>query len=136
MPDTPRRIPVKTSAREQLVDISGEVRAAIRAEGLTNGLIYLWSLHTTCGLTVNEGADPDVARDVVNAMRQVVPHDGNYKHAEGNSDSHIKTSLFGPGLMLIVENGEPVLGTWQHVFLAEWDGPRKRSIAYSIVAAP
>ena len=86
-------------------------------------------LHTTCALTVNEGADPDVARDMVHALRRLVPREGDYRHGEGNSDSHIKTSLFGPGLTLLVEDGQLLLGIWQRVFLAEWDGPRTREIA-------
>ena len=131
-----RRIAVKTTAREQLLDITDQVRQVVQSAGLEDGLIYLWSLHTTCGLTVNEGADPDVARDMIAVLRGLVPQQGDYRHAEGNSDSHVKTSLFGPGLTLIVESGQLVLGTWQHVFLAEWDGPRRRQIAYTIVPAP
>jgi secondary thiamine-phosphate synthase enzyme len=92
-------------------------------------------MHTTCGLTVNEGADPNVAIDLVQILRQLVPQSPDYRHDEGNSDSHAKTSLFGPGLTLLIEAGQPVLGTWQHVFLAEWDGPRTRQIAYKIVSA-
>jgi secondary thiamine-phosphate synthase enzyme len=124
---------VRTGAREELVDITDLVRDAVRLSGVRNGAVHLWSMHTTCGLTVNEGADPDVASDLVAAMRRVAPKDAGYRHAEGNSDSHVKTSLFGPGLTLVVEDGAPVLGTWQHVFLAEWDGPRPREIAVAVV---
>ncbi len=131
----PRRIPVSTSEREELVDITGDVQAAIGESGVRDGAIHLWSLHTTCGLTVNEGADPDVALDMTAYMRKLVPQRGEYRHAEGNSDSHIKTSLFGPGLTLLIEDGALVLGTWQKVFLAEWDGPRSRSIAWQVVEA-
>ena len=107
----------------------------MHSSGTRSGIVYLWSLHTTCALTVNEGADPDVARDMVRTLRRLIPDNGNYRHAEGNSDSHLKTSLFGPGLTLLIENGDLVLGRWQHVFLAEWDGPREREIAFRIVAA-
>jgi secondary thiamine-phosphate synthase enzyme len=124
-----QRIRVRTRAREELRDITGEVRAAVRESGAARAVLHLWSLHTTCGLTVNEGADPDVATDLVTFMRRLVPKDAGFDHAEGNSDSHVKTSLFGPGLTLLVENGDLVLGTWQKVFLAEWDGPRERTIA-------
>ena len=127
------RLHVRTGAREELVDITDLVRDAVRLSGVRNGAVHLWSMHTTCGLTVNEGADPDVASDLVAAMRRVAPKDAGYRHAEGNSDSHVKTSLFGPGLTLVVEDGAPVLGTWQHVFLAEWDGPRPREIAVAVV---
>jgi secondary thiamine-phosphate synthase enzyme len=127
------RLHVRTSAREELVDITDLVRDAVRLNGVREGVVYLWSMHTTCGLTVNEGADPDVAADLVAALRRIAPKDAGYRHAEGNSDSHVKTSLFGPGLTLLVENGALVLGTWQHVFLAEWDGPRPREIALAVV---
>jgi secondary thiamine-phosphate synthase enzyme len=90
-------------------------------------------MHTTCALTVNENADPDVAKDLVWKMGQLVPHrEAEYKHGEGNSDSHLKTSLFGPGLSLLIHRGDLVLGTWQGVFLAEWDGPRSRRVALKI----
>jgi secondary thiamine-phosphate synthase enzyme len=107
----------------------------VRASAITRGVICLWSLHTTCALTVNEGADPDVARDLVRSLAKLVPEQGDYRHAEGNSDAHIKTSLVGPGLTLLIEQSALVLGTWQHVFLAEWDGPRPREIAYVLLQA-
>ena len=127
------RIHVSTSKREQLVDITSEVRALVGRSGVVNGVAHLWSLHTTCALTVNEGADPDVANDMTRFMKVLVPEDADFDHAEGNSDSHIKTSLFGPGLTLLIENGEPLLGTWQSIYLAEWDGPRSRLIAVTIL---
>lgn len=128
------RLHVRTHHREELVDITSHVHDALRELGLRDGALHLWSLHTTCALTVNEGADPDVASDMVRFLHQRVPRDAGFKHAEGNSDAHVKTSLVGPGLTLLVEDGELVLGTWQHVFLAEWDGPRERQIA--LQAAP
>lgn len=126
------RIRVRTRTREELVDITGEVRRVVRASGVADGMVHLWSLHTTCGLTVNEGHDPDVAADMVAFFRDLVPQDAGFAHAEGNSDSHIKTAMFGPGLTLLVEHGDLLLGTWQRVFLAEWDGPRERTIALTI----
>ncbi len=129
------RIQVRTSEREQLVDITGEVRQAIEQAGVTDGVIHLWSLHTTCAITVNEGADPDVQRDIVINLRRIHPRDGDYRHAEGNSDAHIKTSLIGPGETLLIEGGKLVLGTWQKVFLCEWDGPRERSVAYRTISS-
>lgn len=130
-----QRIQVRTTEREQLVDITRHVRDAVRASGVRDGVVQLWSVHTTCALTVNEGADPDVAADIVRFLRRLVPHQGDWRHAEGNSDSHVKTSLFGPGLALIVEDGTPLLGTWQHIFLAEWDGPRTREVAVQVLGA-
>ncbi len=130
------RIEVRTTEREQLVDITARVREQVLASGIRQGVVHLWSLHTTCGLTVNEGADPDVALDVVATLRRLFPEQGDYRHAEGNSDAHLKTLVAGPGLTLLVEDGGLVLGTWQHVFLTEWDGPRSRRIAVRVMGAP
>ncbi|HUH12572.1 MAG TPA: secondary thiamine-phosphate synthase enzyme YjbQ [Longimicrobiales bacterium] len=127
------RIRVQTNDREELLDITPQVRALLRESGVRDGVMYLWSLHTTCALTVNEGADPDVARDMVVKLGSLVPRQDDYLHAEGNSDAHVKTSLFGPGLTLLVENGDLLLGTWQKVFLGEWDGPRTRQIGVQIL---
>lgn len=127
------RIEVRTHQREELVDITGPVQDAVRGTGIDSGVLYLWSMHTTCGLTVNEGADPDVQRDIAVTLRRLVPHRGDYQHAEGNSDSHLKTLMTGPGQTLLIEDGRPVLGTWQKVFLAEWDGPRTRKIAWKVI---
>ncbi|HUG01643.1 MAG TPA: secondary thiamine-phosphate synthase enzyme YjbQ [Longimicrobiales bacterium] len=126
------RIRLRTREREELVDITEEVNAAVRRSGVGEGLAYIWSLHTTCSVTVNEGADPDVARDLVVALAGLAPRQGDYLHAEGNSDAHVKTSLFGPGMALIVEDGAILLGTWQRVFLAEWDGPRERTLVVRV----
>jgi secondary thiamine-phosphate synthase enzyme len=123
------RIRVRTPAREALVDITDDVGRVVRESGVADGVLHLWSLHTTCALTVNEGFDPDVVTDVVDFMRRLVPHEHGFRHAEGNSDSHIKTAFFGPGLTLLVEGGAPLLGRWQRVFLCEWDGPRHREVA-------
>ncbi len=128
-----QRIQVETREREELVDITEQVRQAVRETAIQQGVVYLWSMHTTCGLTVNEGADPDVARDIASTLRRLVPRSGDYLHGEGNSDAHVKTSLFGPGLTLLLEDGDLVLGTWQRVFLAEWDGPRRRIIALRVL---
>jgi secondary thiamine-phosphate synthase enzyme len=129
------RLHVKTTARCQLLDITPRVRDAIRDAGIADGVVHLWTLHTTCALTVNEGADPDVAADLAGFMGRLVPEHAAFRHAEGNSDSHVKTSLFGPGLTLLIESGDLVLGTWQSVFLAEWDGPRSRQIALLVSEA-
>ncbi len=129
-----RRIEVRTGEREELVDITDRVQAAVRESGVTDGVIHLWSLHTTCAITVNEGADPDVQRDIITTLRRLAPLDGDYRHNEGNSDAHLKTLFTGPGETLLIEDGRLVLGTWQKVFLAEYDGPRTRSVAFRVVA--
>ena len=124
---------IKTTCREEMVDITRNVRDVVLASGLMEGVVHLWSLHTTCALTVNESADPEVATDLVWKMGELVPRDETgYHHQEGNSDAHLKTGLFGPGLTLIVHRGDLILGRWQGVFLAEWDGPRERRVARRI----
>ena len=130
-----QRFEVRTEEREQLVDITDRVREAVRGTGVETGVVHLWSMHTTCALTVNEGADPDVQRDIATTLRRLVPRQGDYRHAEGNSDSHLKVLMTGPGETLLVEDGDLVLGTWQKVFLAEWDGPRTRKVAWVVVDA-
>jgi secondary thiamine-phosphate synthase enzyme len=126
------RLQLRSTAREQLLDITDEVRGFVRRSGVSDGVLHMWSLHTTCALTVNEGFDPDVVSDVVAFMRRLVPREAGFQHAEGNSDSHLKVALFGPGLTLLVEDGEPLLGRWQRIFLCEWDGPRARSVAWAV----
>jgi secondary thiamine-phosphate synthase enzyme len=126
------RLQLRSTAREQLIDITDDVNALVRRSGVSDGVLHMWSLHTTCALTVNEGFDPDVVSDVVAFMRRLVPREAGFQHAEGNSDSHLKVALFGPGLTLLVEDGEPLLGRWQRIFLCEWDGPRPRSIAWTV----
>ncbi len=121
-------ITVCTRGREEMSPITAEVREAIERKGWKTGAVLLFCPHTTAGLTVNEGADPDVARDMLACLRRLVPRAGDYRHGEGNSDAHVKTTLCGPSLMLIVENGSLRLGTWQQVYLAEFDGPRQRKV--------
>jgi secondary thiamine-phosphate synthase enzyme len=126
------RLGVRTGRREDMVDITDTLRALVREAGAADGVLHLWSMHTTCALTVNEGFDPDVVTDVVAFMRRLVPEDGGFRHAEGNSDAHIKVAMFGPGLTLLVEDGDLLLGRWQRVFLCEWDGPRQRTVAWAL----
>lgn len=128
-----RYLEIKTTHREELIELGAQVRGEVRASGLLEGVVHLWSMHTTCALTVNENADPDVARDLVWKMGKLVPHDEvSYRHREGNSDAHLKTSLFGPGLTLLIHRGDLILGSWQGIYLAEWDGPRTRRVAVRI----
>jgi len=124
---------VRSESREEMVDITRSVERAIAESGVREGAAILWSMHTTAGLTVNESADPDVARDIGDWMEEAAPAGAGYRHREGNADSHIKTTLVGPGLTLIVSDGEPVLGTWQGVFLCEYDGPRARRVAIQVM---
>ena len=119
---------VQTSRRKELKLITGQVAALVREQGWKNGALLLFCPHTTAALTVNEAADPDVAHDMRGFMSRLVPELPDFRHAEGNSDAHIQASLFGPHCMLIVEDGQICLGTWQGIYFCEWDGPRGRSL--------
>lgn len=120
-------IDVRTRKRNELVDITAGVKRAISESGVRNGLCHVFIPHTTAAVTVNEKADPDVARDIEAALERLVPPDAGYRHAEGNSDAHVKSTLVGASEFLVVRDGSPVLGTWQAVFFCEFDGPRSRS---------
>lgn len=119
---------VATPSREAFVDLTADLAALVRREGWRDGAVLLSCPHTTAGLTVNEGADPDVRRDLLATLRRLVPERGDYLHAEGNSDAHLKASLMGCSLLLPLEAGRLVLGTWQAVYLCEFDGPRQRRV--------
>lgn len=127
---------IRTRERSQLFEITKMVAEVVRQSGVREGVLVAQSLHTTAALTINENADPDVVHDVVAKVGGLIPQqEPFYRHAEGNSDSHLKTSLFGPSLSVIISNGELVLGTWQGIYLCEWDGPRDRQVAVQIVAS-
>ncbi len=123
-----KQIAISTKQREELVAVTDTLRELVRKQGWENGALLVYSPHTTAGLTINENADPDVAYDMRWFMNRLVPNAPEFRHVEGNSDAHIKTSLCGAQVMLIVENGELMLGTWQGVYFCEWDGPRNRRL--------
>lgn len=124
---------VETGERYQLLSITGEVRRAVNESGVRDGFCVISSTHTTAAVTINEDADRDVPRDLAAASRAFLNAlDVRFDHAEGNSDSHLLTSLFGPSQTLLVRDGEPDLGRWQGVFLAEFDGPRTRTVRVSV----
>lgn len=124
-------IKVKTSSRNQMLDITAEVSKHI-PNGFS-GLAFLYVPHTTAGVTINEGADPSVKNDILNHLTELVPHSGRYTHMEGNSDAHIKSSLIGNSVTSIIRDGRLVLGTWQAVFFCEFDGPRTRKVYLNLV---
>ena len=124
-----KRIPVNTSEREQFLDVTAEVANAIRESGVSNGTMTLFVPHTTAAVTINENADPSVVGDVLKGLDEMAPHrTPYYRHREGNSDAHLKSSLVGCSLQIIVEQSEPLLGTWQGIFFCEFDGPRSRQL--------
>jgi secondary thiamine-phosphate synthase enzyme len=120
--------PVKTTARDQMVDITTDVQRALSETGVKNGLCHVFSTHTTAGITVNENSDPDVQTDMLKWFRETIPQDGGFRHGEGNADSHIKTSLVGCFQIVPVVEGRLALGRWQAIFLCEFDGPRTRTV--------
>lgn len=127
-------IEVRTSRRAQLLDVTQQVADAVKRAGASDGVCHVFVPHTTAGVTINEGADPDVARDIEAHLARMVPKDGDFAHGEGNSDSHIKTALIGPACTAPVRGGRLALGTWQAIFLCEWDGPRTRKIEVAVAA--
>lgn len=122
------RIEVSTQKRTQLKDITADVEAVVRKAAPGNALVTIFVPHTTAGVTINENADPTVPLDMLNVVDSVIPFDANYRHMEGNSAAHIKSSLFGCSLQVICENGQLQLGTWQGIYFAEFDGPRRRQV--------
>ena len=119
---------VKTDSGTQFVDVTSQVRAAVRKSGVKSGVCMLFVPHTTAAVTINENADPDVTRDILMELNKVIPFDDNYAHTEGNSAAHIKSSLVGCQMNVFVEKGDLVLGTWQGIYFCEFDGPRTRKL--------
>ncbi|WP_073477463.1 secondary thiamine-phosphate synthase enzyme YjbQ [Desulfatibacillum alkenivorans] len=119
---------VSTRSRTEMVDITSRVQDFVREEGVQDGAVMVFVPHTTAGVTINESADPDVARDIIMALNILVPGDLDYRHAEGNSPAHIKSSMMGSSVLVEVSGGRLVLGTWQGVFFCEFDGPRTRKV--------
>ncbi|MDK1032827.1 MAG: secondary thiamine-phosphate synthase enzyme YjbQ [Planctomycetia bacterium] len=119
---------VKTHKRVEFIDITDEVSRAVSAEGTLDGTCTVYVPHTTAGITINENADPSVVADIIMQLDRIVPLDGGYRHSEGNSAAHIKSSLLGHSVKVLVKSGEPVLGTWQGIFFCEFDGPRTRTV--------
>lgn len=121
--------PVTTTARNQMVNIDCDVARAVQESGILNGVATVFCPHTTAAITINENADPDVCRDWLENLSRLVPaNQPYYRHAEGNSDSHVKSSLVGTAVQVIVADGDPVLGTWQSIYFCEFDGPRSRTV--------
>ena len=127
------RLEVRTTRREELVDVTRMVAQAVTDRGVTSGVAVVSSPHTTAGILVNENADPDVATDLIAGLSRIAPEVAGWRHAEGNSDAHLKTALVGTSAMIPVEDGRLLLGTWQAVYFAEFDGPRSRRLDVSVL---
>src|SRR3989338_56499 len=126
-------ISVKSKDRTEFINITGEIQNAVSKSGIREGICYIFVPHTTAGVTINESADPDVVDDIQQSLNKLVPHSGNYRHTEGNADSHIKTSIVGSSEVVFIEGGKLKLGTWQGIFFCEFDGPRSRKVWVKIV---
>jgi secondary thiamine-phosphate synthase enzyme len=124
----PTSLSVKTTARSEMVDITSSVQKEISRAGVSDGVCVVYVPHTTAGITINEGADPSVCRDIIEKLNDLVPPNAGYRHMEGNADSHIKASLMGSSVSVMVDKGRLLLGTWQKIFFCEFDGPRTRKV--------
>ena len=128
-----KRIEVKTTSACQFIDITSYIKSIIKSEAVSSGVIVIYVPHTTCGITINENADPDVKEDIKETLERLIPKDMHYRHVEGNSHAHIKASLIGSSVTVFAESSTLVLGTWQSIYLAEFDGPRLRSVLVKII---
>ncbi len=127
-----KQITVATRSKTELVDISSEIERIVEDSGTKDGVCWVFVPHTTAGISINEGADPSVKRDILSRLDKLVPSGERYEHLEGNAPAHIKTSIVGSSETLIIENGRLLLGTWQSLYLCEFDGPRHRKVIIRI----
>lgn len=126
-------ISVNTTSRNQMIDVTAHVRAAVRKSGVKSGVCLVFVPHTTAAVTINENADGTVRSDILAGLERIAPANAGYAHAEGNSDAHIKSTLVGCQLSVFVEKGELVLGTWQGIWFCEFDGPRARKMYVKVI---
>jgi len=129
------RLEIATSSRAQMVDVTREVQRAVSESGIQEGFCHIYVPHTTAGIAINENADPSVVQDILTALEKMAPRGGSYRHLEGNADSHIKATIVGSSETILIEGGRLVLGTWQGLFLCEFDGPRRRRLLVKVVEA-
>jgi len=127
---------LSTRRRAEFVHITPDVQRVVRESGVASGTCVVYVPHTTAGITINENADPDVVRDILDQLERLVPRQGSYHHTEGNADAHIKASMMGSSATVLVDNGALVLGTWQGIFFCEFDGPRSRHVYVKVIADP
>ena len=127
-------ITVDTNSRTEMFDITAEIQQVVRESNKKDGLCIILVPHTTAAITVNENADPDVLEDILKQLEKIVPFDDNYRHLEGNSAAHIKSSMMGSSVSVVIENGQLKLGTWQGICFCEFDGPRTRNVWIKIIS--
>ena len=127
-----KRISVPTTSKTELVNITSEIEKIVEASGVKEGICWVFVPHTTAGITIKEGADPSVKRDILSQLDKLIPLRERYQHLEGNAPAHIKTSMVGSSQTLMIESGKLLLGTWQSVYLCEFDGPRHRKIIIKV----
>ncbi len=130
-----QEIHLQTNSRIEMIDITASVQAVIDKEKISNGFCIVFTPHTTAAVTINENADPDVPIDIISALERAFPQTADYRHAEGNSPAHAKSSLVGASELVLIEDGRVILGTWQAIFFCEFDGPRSRKIFLSIISS-
>ena len=128
-----KTINIKTRTRTEFIDITYDVKEIVHGSGIKSGVCYVYVPHTTAGVTINEGADPAVVKDILSTLNKLIPQNKNYLHMEGNSDAHIKTSLMGPSQSIVIEEGNLLLGTWQAIFFCEFDGARSRKVMVKVM---
>lgn len=124
---------VKSKSRTELIDITSDIQSAVRSSGIAEGLCMIYVPHTTAAVTINESADPSVKADILMILNEIVPWKAKYRHLEGNSPAHVKSTLVGASELTAIENGQLVLGTWQGIFFCEFDGPRTRKVHLKIM---
>lgn len=126
-------INVKSRTRNEFIDITDKIQEVVKEEGVTSGICYIYVPHTTAGITINEGADTSVQRDIQSCLSRLIPVEGDYHHREGNADAHIKSTLVGVSKAVFIDEGKLLLGTWQAIYFCEFDGPRHRRVAVKII---
>ena len=124
---------VKTSSRTEMIDITRSVQEVVKKSNVVDGICMIFVPHTTAAVTINENADPSVSHDILMELNKIVPFEDHYRHTEGNSPAHIKASLVGPSLTVLIESGKIILGTWQGIFFCEFDGPRNRKVYIKVI---
>ena len=125
---------VISNKRNEMIDITNDIKTVVEKERISNGFVVIYVPHTTAGITINEGADPSVKTDIIKTLGKIIPENDNYHHLEGNSDAHIKASILGSSVTVLINNNKLVLGTWQHIFFYEGDGPRNRKVYVEVVS--